>query len=558
MKTFQEILTKEIVKTNPKTREEIIKLRDKLSKKYKPKKLTSLIEVLLYLPTNKINKFLKLLKTKPTRTISGVTPVAIMTKPFPCPHGKCSYCPGGPNSSFGDVPQSYTGGEPATMRGLRNKFDPYLQIFNRLEQYILMGHPVDKIELIIMGGTFLSLPKKYQEDFIKFSFKALNDFSTLFFKKNNFDYVKFKTFFELPSEDFSNKKRTDKLQKKILKLKKKTTLVKEQEINETAQVRCTALCIETRPDYGLLKHGNQMLRLGCTRIEIGIQSVYDDVLKKVNRGHTTKQTKESINILKDLGFKITGHYMPGLPLTDKKRDIAGMKQLFADPDYRPDMLKIYPTMVSPGTKLYQDYKKKEFKPLTTKQAAEIIINFKKTVPTYCRIMRIQRDVPTKQWAAGVSMTNFRQYLFQNYKVECNCIRCREPRNKKIDWKNTKIKILEYPASNGKEFFISAEDNNILIGFIRMRFPSKELRKEITKDSALIRELHVYGESTNVGETGKVQHKGIGKQLLQKAEDIAKKHNKNKMVVISGVGVKQYYYKLNYKKEGPYVSKEISK
>ena len=179
MKNFQEILTKEILKANPKTKEEIIKLRDKLSKKHKPKKLTSLIEVLLYLPTNKINKFLKILKTKPTRTISGVTPIAIMTKPFPCPHGKCSYCPGGPNSSFGNVPQSYTGGEPATMRGLRNKFDPYLQIFNRLEQYILMGHPIEKIELIIMGGTFLSLPKKYQEEFIKFSFKALNDFSKL-------------------------------------------------------------------------------------------------------------------------------------------------------------------------------------------------------------------------------------------------------------------------------------------------------------------------------------------------------------------------------------------
>jgi elongator complex protein 3 len=554
---FPKFVGQEILKKKPKTREEVLKLRDSLVKKHRPEKIPSLINILISLPSNKIELLKPLLLTKPTRTISGVTPVAVMTKPIPCPHGKCTYCPGGINSEFGDVPQSYTGGEPATMRGIRNNFDPYLQIFNRLEQYVLMGHTFDKIELIVMGGTFPSFPKKYQEDFIKFCFKAMNDFSDLFFnKKGKFNYPKFKEFFELPTENFGDKERTKKIQKKLLKIKEKSALKKEQERNETSKIRCIALCIETRPDYGMLEHGNQMLKLGCTRVELGIQSVYEDVLKEVHRGHTVKDTITSIKTLKDLGLKVAGHYMPGLPLTNLKRDLEGMKQLFSNEDFKPDMLKIYPTMVSKGTVLYDKYKKKEFKPLTTEQAAKLIVEFKKHVPGYCRIMRIQRDVPTQQWKAGVSLTNFRQYLFQNYDVKCNCIRCREPRGRKINWKNIKIKTNEYKASRGTEFFISAEDGNILIGFIRMRFPSEQLRKEITKKTALIRELHVYGTATALGKEGLVQHKGIGKQLLKEAESIAKQHNKNKIVITSGIGVRPYYYKLNYKKEGPYVSKTL--
>ncbi len=559
MEKLYEEIVKEILEKDLKTRSEIIKLRDRLSKKYKPKKLPSLIQILMNAPEDKIKILKPKLLTKPVRTISGVAPLAIMTKPISCPHGKCIYCPGGLNSSFGDVPQSYTGGEPATMRAIRNHYDPYLQIFNRLEQYVLLGHNFEKIELIIMGGTFPSFPKKYQEEFIKFSFKALNDFSKLFFnKKGEFDYIKFKKFYELPSENFENKERTKRIQDKLLKLKKTCTLTKEQTINETAKVRCVALCIETKPDWGLLKHGNQMLRLGCTRVELGIQSVYEDVIKKVHRGHTIKDTKDSIRILKDLGFKVAGHYMPGLPLTNKKKDLEGMKQLFSDENFKPDMLKVYPTMVSPGTALYAEYKQGKFKPLNSKDAAELIAKFKKYVPRYCRIMRIQRDVPTQQWSAGVEMTNFRQHLFQKYKVTCNCIRCREPMGKEISWNDVKIKVQEYGASNGKEFFISAEDtkNDLLVGFARMRFPHKNLRKEITKNSALIRELHVYGTSTGIKEKGQVQHKGWGKKLMQKAEEIAKRHKKDKMIVISGIGVREYYYKLGYKKEGPYVTKKL--
>ena len=536
---------------------QIAKLKRELCLKHKLAKIPTTIEIILHVPEKELSNLKSRLLSKPTRTISGVAPLAIMTKPFPCPHGKCIMCPGGPDSIFGNIPQSYTGREPATLRGIRNNFDPYLQIFNRLEQYVILGHNFEKIELIIMGGTFPSFPLEYQEEFIKYSFKALNDFSTQFFDKNEeLKFLKFKRFFELPTLNLHNKDRIKRVQNRILQLKRDSTLEKEQNKNELSKIRCVALCIETRPDYGLLKDGNQMLKLGCTRVELGIQSVYDEVLEKICRGHTTKQTKESIRTLKDLGFKVAGHYMPGLPGLDAKKDLAGMKRLFSDLDYRPDMLKLYPCMVSKGTKLYEEYLKGKFNPLNADQAAKIISQFKKIVPEYCRIMRIQRDIPTKFLEAGVEMTNLRQYLQEKYPVKCRCIRCREPKGQKINWPKVKITVIKYDASKGKEFFISAEDTSqdLLLGFIRLRFPSKFLRKEITKDSALIRELHIYGTATGIGEEGNIQHKGLGKKLLQTAEEISFKQGKRKMVVISGIGVREYYRKQGYELEGVYMMK----
>ncbi|MEK6901875.1 MAG: GNAT family N-acetyltransferase, partial [Nanoarchaeota archaeon] len=241
-----------------------------------------------------------------------------------------------------------------------------------------------------------------------------------------------------------------------------------------------------------------------------------------------------------------------------ERDLAGMSQLFTDQGYKPDMIKIYPCMVAPGTALYQQHKLGKFTPLTTDEAAEIIVAWKKNVPEYCRIQRIQRDVPTKYWTAGVALTNFRQYIFQKYKPICRCIRCREPQGKDVNWDNIIIKVNEYQASNGTEFFISAEDpkNDILIGFCRLRFPFQFLREEITPTSALIRELHVYGTATAIGDEGLVQHRGWGKKLMQKAQEIALSSGKNKMVVISGVGVREYYRKLGYVQQGPYMVKDI--
>ena len=303
-----------------------------------------------------------------------------------------------------------------------------------------------------------------------------------------------------------------------------------------------------------------MLRLGCTRVEVGVQSVYDEALKRIKRGHSVKDTIDSIKILKNLGFKINAHYMLGLPGITPKKDLEGLKELFENENFKPDMLKIYPCMVVEGTKIYKEWKNKKFKPLTTKKAAEMIANAKKFIPKYVRIMRVQRDIPTYMTAAGVDRTNLRQYVEQitkEKKIKCQCIRCREVGRARKIGKPT-IKAMHYNASDGNEFFISAEDKyNNLHGFCRLRFPSKSLRKEITEDSALIRELHVYGTAVGIGKQGEIQHKGIGKKLLKKAEEIAKTYHKNKIVVISGIGVREYYKKLKYKKEGVYMVKFIS-
>ncbi len=561
---IDEILRKIKEIENP-TQKKLNGLKREITIKHQLGRVPTNIELLTHIKKEDSAFYKKTLFTKPVRTTSGVAPLAIMTAPFRCPHGKCTFCPGGPSSYYGDVPQSYTGHEPTTMRAMRNQYDSYLQVFNRLEQYVLLGQTPDKAELIVMGGTFPAIPEEYQNEFVRGAFKAMNDFSDMFYQGNKLNFDRFREFFELPGE-VGSKERTEHIHKKLLEIKSraKTTLEQEKEKNERAKIRCVALCIETKPDWAKLKHGNLMLAQGCTRVEIGVQSVYDDVLLKTHRGHTAEDTKESFQILRDLGFKISAHYMPGMPLTDEKRDIEGLKELFANPDYRPDMLKIYPCMVAPGTALYQEWKEGKFTPLTADQAARRIAKMKEFIPRYCRVQRIQRDVPTKMWAAGVEFTNLRQYIHEKYKPKCECIRCREPMGKAIDFAEAKINVMKYEASNGTEFFISIDDtkNDIILGFCRLRFPSGQFREEITKDSAIIRELHVYGTATALGEEGTkettAQHRGLGKQLMEKAEQIAIENGKKKMVVISGVGAREYYYKLGYKREGPYVTKMLAK
>ncbi|MBR9677417.1 tRNA uridine(34) 5-carboxymethylaminomethyl modification radical SAM/GNAT enzyme Elp3 [Candidatus Woesearchaeota archaeon] len=554
-KKYYEELIKIAIEKNL-SKDELSKLKTKLCKKYKLREPPTDIEVMLHATPPQAKKLS--LITKPTRSISGVTPVAIMSHPFKCPHGECIMCPS--NTKKG-IPQSYTGAEPATMRGVRHEFNSYAQVFNRLEQYIVAGHTPQKVELIIMGGTFPSYLKHYQDDFIMYAFKAMNDFSKLFFKKGCLKTEKFKKFFELPGK-IGDLERAKRIHTKICKLKKKTTLKKEQRKNEKTYVRCVGLTIETRPDYGLLEQANQMLKLGTTRVELGIQSVYDKALERIERGHTVNTSTESIRILKDLGFKLNFHYMPGLPGINKKDDLEGMKELFTNSAFQPDMLKLYPCMVIPGTKLYKQYKENKFKPLSTKEAVSMIKEFKKTIPPYCRVMRVQRDIPTSKTTAGVDRTNLRQMIEQEKDFTCRCIRCREAghvyQKKGIMPKNVKLVVQEYAASGGIEYFISAEDvkQDILVGFCRLRFPSQSLRKEITDDSALLRELHVYGVATPLGVEGGVQHRGWGKKLLLEAEKIARKSDKKKLVIISGIGVRGYYKKLGYRRDGPYMSKKL--
>ena len=558
---FQEMIAE--IKESDLSKLDVSRLKLKLCVKHKIRQPPTDIEILLNADDKDVPVLKKVLRAKPTRSISGVAVVAVMSKPHKCPHGKCTYCPGGPGSFFGDMPQSYTGREPATMRAIRNNFDPYLQVFNRLEQYVATGHIPDKVEFIIMGGTFPSLPKVYQKRFVSLGLKAMNDFSRLFFKDDELRIKEFKRFFGLPA-GVDNEKRSVSVKKKVMKIKNspKGTLEAEQLRNEKSKIRCVGLTIETRPDYGRLKDGNFALGLGATRFELGIESISDSILNNIERGHNVAESITSIRELKDIGFKLNFHYMIGLPGSSPALDIAGLKMLFSNPDFRPDMLKIYPCMVMKGTKLYDDWKAGKYHPLTTAQAAEIICELKRVIPKYVRIMRIQRDIPTKHTEAGVDRTNLRQYVDELCRakgVRCRCIRCREVgRAKKVE--DVEITVMKYDASKGTEFFIAAEDvkNDVIVGFARLRFPSQHLRKEITTDSALVRELHVYGDTAAMGEKseGKAQHKGYGRQLIETAENIAKQHGKMKMIVISGIGVREYYRKLGYKREGPYMVKKI--
>jgi elongator complex protein 3 len=583
---FKELIDK--LKKKPLTDRQVSRIKMDLCKKHKVKQMPTNIHVLLNADENDLGK-LKYLQTKPTRTISGVSIVALMTKPFQCPHAKsskskltgpnktgpCIFCPGGPKSKIGDVPQSYTGNEPSTMRGIRNNYDSYLGTMNRLEQYVVLGHNFDKVELIVMGGTFNAFSKKYQEDFVMYAFKALNDFSKIFFdSKGKFKVVKFREFFYLPG-DVGDESRTKKIQKKLLqlKIKGKPTLEKEHKKNEKANIRCVGLTLETRPDCIDNKTANEMLRLGATRIELGVQSVYDEVLDFVKRGHGVNESINATKLLKDLGFKINYHMMPGLPdkngkLITAKKDLAGLKEIFDNPNFRPDMLKLYPCMVMPGTSLYKLWKNGKFKALTTEKATELVAEFKKYVPVYCRIQRIQRDIPSYMAKAGVDKTNLRQYagnLMDKQGIKCRCIRCREAghvfkKHKLIpDQKNTKLIVRGYEASKGVEWFISFEDvkQDILLGFCRLRL--------LSNHTAFIRELHVVGEAIQIGKSnikGKnsklnVQHKGLGKKLVKEAESIAKQFNKKKLIVISGIGVRDYYRKLGYRKEGAYMVKRMN-
>ncbi len=532
----------------------------KICKKYGIVNIPKDIDIFLNSSTADMKKIG--LVSKPIRSSSGVSVVAVMTRPFKCPHGKCLYCPGGPKSFFGEIPQSYTGKEPATMRAMRNSFDSYLQVFNRLEQYVASGHLPDKIELIIMGGTFPSFPADYQKEFIAYALKAMNDFGDLFFSKGSLDFVKYKSFFEMPG-NMRDEARVQRVIDKVLKLKHKSSLEREQNRNESSKIRCIAMCLETRPDFCFESHLNSMLNLGTTRIELGVQSLSNSVLKKIKRGHSVEDSIKATRLMKDCFMKVGYHVMPGLPGSKYADDVKMFKELFKNPDFRPDALKIYPCMVIKGTELYNLWKKGKFLPLQTKKAALLIASAKKFVPKYVRIMRVQRDISTHATVAGVDRTNLRQYVEQilkEKKQECSCIRCREPRNKEIDFKSIKILTQYYEASKGSEVFISAEDtkNNILLGFCRLRIPYKPFRKEITKESAGIRELHVYGSAVPIGEKGSsIQHKGLGKQLLKEAERIARDvFGKKKLLVISGIGARAYYKKLGYKKDGVYVSKRL--
>jgi len=448
---------------------------------------------------------------KPTKTLSGVTPLAVVINPRKCKHGTCLYCP-----SL-NVPQSYTPMSPAIIRARMLKYNPYEQVKSRLKAYKMMNHPTDKIELIIMGGTFLSYPKKYQYDFVRACYNALNG-------------------------------------------RKSKTLEGAKKINETTRYRCTALCIETRPDVCSDENIKRILKFGCTRVELGVQAIDDGIYKKNKRGHKVKEVVETTKRLRNAGFKIGYHIMPGLLGSNKKKDLEMFKKLFESEDFKPDQLKIYPCQVIKGAELEKLYWNKKYKPYTEQELKKLILKFLKLTPRYCRIMRIMREIPPDYLVAGTLRINLRKdiedELIKNNK-SIKEIRFREiglqSRFKKIDDKDLKLKTTKYKASQGEEYlleFVNKED--ILFGLLRLR---------IEKNKAIVRELHVYGKSIEIGEKGnkrQSQHTGLGRKLLKEAEEIVKDKGIKKLDIISGVGVRQYYKKLGYKldKEGIYMEKRL--
>ncbi len=545
------------------SKDAIAQEKKRLCKALAIKEVPSDITVLMHLDGEDLEFAKKLLMTKPMRSQSGVAVVALMSRPSRCPHGRCTYCPGGPGSVFGDVPQSYTGHEPATMRGKRANYDAYVQVFNRLEQYLVAGHDPQKVELIIMGGTFPHEDPKYQEQFVTDAFQALNDFSQGFFKDGVLDIDTFKEFFVLPGS-VKDEERTKKIRANIMAVKerRRQSLEESHAENEGARIRSVGLTIETRPSHGKLKHGNDLLRLGCTRVELGIQTLHDDVLQAVHRDHTVQDSIDAIADLRDLGFKLNFHIMLGLPGMTTEADVTVAKQLFENEDLRPDMLKLYPCMVMPGTPLYNDYKEGKFTPITTDDAADAIADIMGLLPRYCRVMRVQRDIPTKVTEAGVDKTNLRQLVeqrMQEKKIMSQDIRAREIGARTIN--KAVLNVVGFDASGGEEFFITIDDpsQDALIGFCRLRLPTRQVRDEFDVRTAIVRELHVYGKATGIGVVGvegSAQHRGFGSQLMHVAERIAREQGKKKMLVISGVGVRKYYEKLGYKKEGPYMAKEL--
>ncbi|MEM2005996.1 MAG: tRNA uridine(34) 5-carboxymethylaminomethyl modification radical SAM/GNAT enzyme Elp3 [Zestosphaera sp.] len=474
---------------------------------------------------------------KVTRVLSGVAPVAIMARPHPCPRGRCIYCPGGPEFS---TPQSYVGEEPALMRAKRVDYDPYLQVHTRLRQYRdHIGWYPSKVELVVMGGTFLAYPRDYQVWFVTEAFRAMNDFPNL---RNPVA----------------------------------TTLEEEHMRNEGASVRCVGLTLETRPDWGLEIHADLMLALGATKVELGVQSIYDEVLTRVKRGHDVSHVIKSTRILKDAGFKVAYHIMPGLPGSDVSRDLEMVRTIFENPDFRPDYLKIYPTLVMEGTELYEMWKRGDYRALSTEDAVELISEMMRYIPKYVRVQRIQRDVPAPLIIDGPRRGDLRELVEEacvRKGIKINEIRWREvgraslKRPTLIRHEDLELTRTTYQASEGIEEFLALEDHatEAVAGILRLRIPSQYAhRPEVSSGrKALIRELHVYGMPVAPGTQPKSylewQHRGIGKKLMAEAERVAfEEYDVEEVLVLSGVGVRGYYRALGYTRHpsSPYMCKNL--
>ncbi|XP_014818533.1 PREDICTED: elongator complex protein 3 [Calidris pugnax] len=495
------------------------KLKTKTSAKYGLSAQPRLVDIIAAVPPQHRKALVPKLKAKPIRTASGIAVVAVMCKPHRCPHinftgNICVYCPGGPDSDFEYSTQSYTGYEPTSMRAIRARYDPYLQTRHRVEQLKQLGHSVDKVEFIVMGGTFMALPEEYRDYFIRNLHDALSGHTS----NNVAEAVRY---------------------------------------SERSLTKCVGITIETRPDYCLKRHLSDMLSYGCTRLEIGVQSVYEDVARDTNRGHTVKAVCESFHLAKDAGFKVVAHMMPDLPNMGLERDMDQFVEFFENPAFRPDGMKLYPTLVIRGTGLYELWKTGRYKSYPPSTLVDLVARILALVPPWTRVYRVQRDIPMPLVSSGVEHGNLRELALARMKdfgTQCRDVRTREVGIQEIHHKVRPYQIelvrRDYVANGGWETFLSYEDpeQDILVGLLRLRKCSEEsFRPELKGGVSIVRELHVYGSVVPVSsrDPSKFQHQGFGMLLMEEAERIAKEeHGSWKIAVISGIFALSLFFFFN--------------
>lgn len=467
---------------------------------------------------------LERLRLKPVRTLSGVTTVTVLTRPYPCP-GKCIFCPDDVR-----MPKSYLPDEPGAMRGLEHNFDPYAQVNSRIEALAALGHPTDKIELLILGGTFSAYRRDYQRWFVSRCFEAMNG---------------------LPADEQDAARKDDRLPALHL-------------ANETAPHRNVGLVVETRPDEITPAELRWLRELGVTKVQMGAQSLDDEILERNRRGHTVAQLERAVALLRAAGFKIVLHWMPnllGATLESDRRDFARLWDGLC-----PDEIKIYPTQLLANTELYAYWQRGEYRPYTTAELIDLIADLKPTIPRYCRVNRVVRDIPSTHVVEGNRRTSLRQDVLAEVHrrgTTCQCIRCREVRKRPVDPSALRLNDLVYAAGGAEEHFISFDTpDDKLAGFIRLSLPGAESPPTGLNDldeAAIIREVHVYGQSLPVGteQNGAAQHSGLGTRLLAEAEKIARQRGFRRLAVIAAIGTRQYYLERGFERGELYLLKDIS-
>jgi elongator complex protein 3 len=502
----------------PPTPEEIHRTKLEAARTHSSGRLSTNVEWIRSLPPEEQEPYRNSVRRRPSRTLSGVAVVAVMTAPARCPHGRCTYCPGGVENAS---PQSYTGEEPSALRGAQFHWDSAAITRNRIETLGAIGHPTSKVEVIVMGGTFPARPRSFQVGVLRGIYEGLNG---------------------TPAASLADAIQT----------------------NETSAHRMVGLTVETRPDWCDGRVLPFLQEAGVTRVEVGVECLQDDVLEAVGRAHSAGDVETASRETRDRGLKVGYHLMLGLPGMDPDRDFADFTRMFEDPAFRPDFLKIYPTLVLPGTPLFDEWKAGRYRPYDTPTAAALLARMKATLPPWVRIQRIQRDIPSRLIADGVRTSNVRELALAQLVAEgrpCRCLRCREVgRRARPPAESFRPFRTEYPASDGREVFLSLEDpeTDTIAGFLRLRFPSG--RTDGGPASPIIRELKVLGREVPIGAagggSGEYQHQGFGRGLIDRAEEEVRTAGFARIFVTSAVGTREYYRARGFEVDGPLMSKAV--